>query len=178
MNIVEVTSTMMKLIWSMIIAGAALLAYPYLTKDPVYHPSFPEAAVDAVEYPQNVKILLLKPNQDRSSLQAYSYNTVVSREYNVPVGWTADFKPTLLRYTNSKRNEKVAPAEGEPDMVVRYVGRATTVDLVISSKTGSMWFLERGKVRPFYSRSFSAERKEVVATIRGAIPQTVAGNDR
>ncbi|MCC7101865.1 MAG: hypothetical protein IT206_02160 [Fimbriimonadaceae bacterium] len=138
---------MAKLFWAMIISGVGLIAYPFFVKPPKYDPSFSEAAIDALEYPNQVRVLVLQPANSKGDLQAYWPGVSVFREYSTPKGWATVLEPILKE---AVKPGAMVNASGSPDYVIRYEGRSATLDLVWDKDSGAMWFQERGAIKPFF----------------------------
>ncbi len=165
---------MLKLFWAMILAGSAFVAYPHLTHKEKFHESFSEIAIDSLEYPRAVKVLPLEPSKDSGSLQAYLFGTVVTREYTAPPGWAKGFQGATEPLQNSASDSAPQEKDPKPQFVVRFEGRMGTVDVIVCSKTNRLWYLERGRLRPFYSRSSNIVGSTLEPLIRSALPSNVS----
>jgi len=170
----EDAQIMLKLFWAMILAGSAFVAYPHLTHKEKFHESFSEIAIDTMEYPRAVKILPLEPNTDSGSLYAYHFGTKVTREYAAPPGWTKGFQSAITPLHNLSADSAEQEKYPKPDFVVRFEGRMGTVDVIVCSKSNRLWYLERGRLRPFYSRASNLVDSTLEPLIRSALPTNVA----
>lgn len=160
-----------KVAYCLVASGAALIAYPYLTKAPEYHSAFDAAAVDALERPQNVKVLTLGRQRSEKGLQNYLFKTEVTRQYNAPSGFAKQFDQALRPLKNRKSNQQAKVSQPMPEYVVRFEGRSATIDVIVSVKHDSIWFVRQGSLRPFYSRSEANIGSELESLARQALPQ-------
>lgn len=147
---------MAKLIWAMIVSGVVLIAYPFFVRQPKYDESFSEAAIDALEYPVAVRVLTLIPTPSSAKLQEYWPGVAVQREFSTPKGWSIALAPVLKHATKPPTDAK---AKGTPEYVIRFEGRAETVDLVWDKDSETIWFQERGKLRPFFAKTVPSKNE-------------------
>ncbi|MBL8059279.1 MAG: hypothetical protein JNK63_01020 [Chthonomonas sp.] len=154
---------MVKLFWAMIVSGAVLVAYPFFVKPPKYDPSFTEPAIDALEYPTQVRVLVLVPEgSGKQALQTYWPGVAVYREFSTPKGWGDGLKPMLKE---AVKPGAVQNAHGQPDYVIRFEGRSATVDLVWDKDSSALWFQERGAIKPFFVKQVT-NKSDLLAVLR------------
>lgn len=154
---------MVKLFWAMIVSGIALVSYPFFVKPAKYDPSFTEPAIDALEYPSQVRVLVLVPEgKGKQELQTYWPGVAVYREFSTPKGWGDNLEVMLKE---AVKPGAVQDAHGQPDYVIRFEGRSATVDLVWDKESGSLWFQERGALKPFFVKQVEA-KSDLLAILR------------
>lgn len=139
------------LFWALTVGGAGYVALPYLTPKPAYHESFSEAQQAAIERPVNVRVLILS-DPGENPLQPHLFQTSVVRDYSVPAGWAREFRSQLRPMLQRQKGEQADGVRPKPLVAVRFIGSAATVDVVMCSYTHNVWFVDRGMIRPFYSK--------------------------